>query len=481
MKTRLFSILVILAIGLAGITSPAQAQGYATSFTTSITYQNVGSAATTTLQILFYADQNDTTPITITRPSLAAGAGTSVGLASLDTVPANFKGSAVMQSYQPLLATLVQVPAAGGAVKNRPLSNGFAAGAPQTLIATVLKNMYGHNSIFSVQNVDSEANNINIKFYNTSAALIEDHTYTNVASGAAVYWDTGAAGDPLGTSFNGSAVVAATRTTGGADGAVVSSVMELEIAGVGAKSFEGVAEGATTYYMPSALCNYNIGGGKLTNTSYAVQNTSLTASASVNVNFDNGAHASATIGPGAKASFVACDATGSVQGYKGSATITATGASIIAMGKAYGGGLSTAFIGAAAGSGTAKVALPYVRWASDANYAAGVQQRTYITIQNIGAATITGNIVVQYLSCTGTVQTTHTITDDVASGAKVNSYATLGLPAITEFGICGTGYGGSVLITGPTLAELAVVARVVTQDTALGLTVGEDYNGINAP
>ena len=90
MKTRLFSILVILAIGLAGITQPAQAQAYTTSFTTSITYQNVGTAATTTLQILFYALPTTTTPITITRTNLAAGAGSSVYIGSVTEVSPGF-------------------------------------------------------------------------------------------------------------------------------------------------------------------------------------------------------------------------------------------------------------------------------------------------------------------------------------------------------------------------------------------------------
>jgi hypothetical protein len=484
MKTRLFTFLFILAIGLAGFTQPAQAQAYSTAFTTSITYQNVGTAATTTLQILFYASPTDTSPTIITRDPLAAGAGTSVSIGTLGSITPGFKGSAVMQADQPLLATLVQVPAAG-LVKNRPLSNGFAAGAPQSLIATVLKNSFSpaNNTVFSVQNVDSEANDINVKFYDTSATLAHEADFTNVAPGAAIYWDTGAAGDPLPSTFNGSAVVSATRG-GGGDGAIVSSAMELEVpvGAVGAKAFEGVAQGATTFFMPSALCNFDIGSGALTNTAFAVQNTDLTTSTDVTVTYSNGATQTKTIGGGAKASFVGCQATGATQNWKGSATITSTTTPVIAVGKAYGAGLSTAFVGAADGSGAEKVALPYVRWASDANWAAGVQQRVFITIQNNGPANITGDITVDYISCTGAVLGTHTITGGVLMGDKVNSRASLA--GLTEFGLCGGGgpqFGGGVMITGPAASELAVVARVQTLDTGLGITVGEDYNGINAP
>jgi hypothetical protein len=485
MKTRLFTVLIILAIGLAGFTRPAQAQAYATSFTTSITYQNVGTGPTTTLQILFYDTLNPATAITIDRPALAAGAGTSVSIGTLAQIGAGFKGSAVMQADQPLLATLVQVPAAG-AVKVRPLSNGFAAGAAQSLIATVLKNQFSptNDTVFSVQNVDSEDNNINVKFYNTSAVMVLEKNYLAVKSGSAVYYDTGAAGDLLPSPFNGSAVVTATRVAGGA-GAIVSSAMELEVTGVGAKAFEGVAQGATTFYMPSALCNFSIGVGLLTNTSYAIQNTSLTTATDVTVTFSNGATQTQNVGAGAKKSFVACNATSMTQNFNGSATVTSTGGiPVIAVGKAYGAGLSTAFVGAAAGSGTAKIALPYVRWASAANWAAGTQQRVFITIQNIGGATITGDITVQYVTCTGTIAGTHTITDDIAVGAKTNSNASRA--SLTEFGLCGGGgpqFGGGVMITAPAGSQLAVVARVSTLDTTPDpdVIVGEDYNGLNAP
>lgn len=484
MKARLFTILIILAIGLAGFTRPAQAQAYTTSFTTSITYQNVGTAATTTLQILFYASSTTTTPITITRDNLAAGAGTSVSIGTLSDITPGFKGAAVMQADQPLLATLVQVPASTSAVKVRPMSNGFAAGAAQSLIATVLKAQFGANTVFSVQNVDSEANDINIKFYNTSAALVEEQDFPGVEPGGAIYWDTGAAADPLPTPFNGSAVVTATRADGTTPGAIVSSAMELDITTNGAKAFEGVSQGATDFFMPSALCKFN-SSGALQDTSYAVQNTDLVNPTNVTVTYDNGVVDTKPIGPGSKASFVTCNATGMTTGFKGAATVHSDTTPIIAVGKAYNGGLSTAFVGAAAGSGTAKVALPYVRYANATNWASGAQQRSFITIQNIGTAPITGNITVKYVTCTGTIAGTHTITPPsggLVVGAKVNSNATNA--TLTEFGLCGGGgpqFGGGALVEAPAGSQLAVVVRVMTLDTASGLAVGEDYNGLNAP
>lgn len=470
MKLRLVTVLVILAIAFAGFIPAAQAQAYATSYTTSITYQNVGTASTTALQVVFYALPTSTTPITIARPNLAPGAGTSLYIGSLSEISSGFRGSAVMSSDQPMLATLVQLPQGSTTVKNRPISNGFSDGAAQSLIASVLKNTFGTTTVFSVQNVDSLTNNITIQFYNTSAALI--HTITaSIEPGAAFYVDAGLEAG-LGASFNGSAVVTALRSDS-SSGRIISSVMELEIVGTGNKAFEGVASGSTTFYMPSALCQA-FGG---TNTAYAVQNTSLTTATNVTVTYSNGATETQNIGPGAKKSFLACSATGMATGFNGSATVVSDTTPVVAIGKAYGLGLSTAFAGAS--SGSEKVGLPYVRWASDANWAAGTQQRVNLTIQNVGAATITGDIIVQYVDRDGVVVGTHTISTDLAVGAKANSNATNA--GLTEFGVyAGPQYGGGVLITAPAGSQIAVVARVSTQVSA-GVFASEDYNGMATP
>jgi hypothetical protein len=470
MKLRLITTLAILVVAFAGVVPNAHAQAYSTPYTTSITYQNVGGAATTTLQVLFYALPTTTTPITITRSNLAAGAGTSLFIGSLSEISAGFRGSAVMQADQPLIATLVQLPQGSTTVKNRPLSNGFSDGAAQSLIASVLKNTYDTTTVFSVQNVDSQTNDITVKFYNTSAVLI--HTITkSIEPGSAFYVDASLEAG-LGASFNGSAVITALRSDT-TSGKIISSVMELEILGTGNKAFEGVASGAKTFYMPSALCEA-FGG---TNSAYAVQNTSLTTATDVTVTYSNGATETQNILAGAKKSFVACNATGMVNGFSGSATIVSVTTDVIAVGKAYGLGLSTAFAGAS--SGSAHVGLPYVRWASDANWAAGTQQRVNLTIQNVGSSTITGDIVVKYIDRDGNLVGTHTISTDLAVGAKANSNASNA--GLTEFGVyTGPQFGGGAIIEAPAGSQIAAVARVSTQ-VSNGVFASEDYNGMITP
>ncbi len=477
MKNKVFTMLVVLTMLLSVFVGSASAQAYNAHFTTSITYVNVGSAETTTLDLLFYAAPEDTAPTSYTLANLAPNAAGSLFVGNLgdEIVPAGFQGDAIMQSDQPMLVTLVQIPMNAGNVKNRALSNGFSAGAPQALIATVLKNQFNANSIFSVQNADSEANNVEIGFYNTSAQLVYTMTKT-IEAGAPFYVDAGQL-TGLPDPFNGSAVVMASRA-GGGDGSIVSSVMELDITSIGLKAFEGVASGGLKFYMPSALC-LAFGGQQ---TSYAVQNTSLTDSTDVTVTYtDNNGDVTAetkSIGPGAKASFIACDVM--ADNTYGAAVVESSDQPVVAIGKAYGAGLSTAFNGVEVGY--TKIGLPYVRWATDANWAAGLGQRTNITIQNVGADLPEGDVItIAYVGPDGTVEGTHTYTVGVGglqNGAKFNSSAALaGLP---EFGYYGSIFGGAAIITGPDGSNLAAVARVSTQ-TSAGVFVSEDYNSQLVP
>jgi hypothetical protein len=174
MKNKLVTMFVVLTILLSVFVGSAGAQAYSAHFTTSITYVNVGTATTTALNLFFYADPADTSPTTYALPALDPLAAGSLFVGNLDDtiVPVGFQGDAIMESDQPMLVTLVQIPMDQPTVKNRALSNGFGVGAPQTLIATILKQMFGSNSIFSVQNADSEENTVVISFFDTSANMV---------------------------------------------------------------------------------------------------------------------------------------------------------------------------------------------------------------------------------------------------------------------------------------------------------------------
>lgn len=477
MKNKLFSMVIIVTILLSVFAGSASAQAYTAAFTTSITYVNVGTAATTNLTLWFYAAADDTSPTSYTLPALNPNAAGSLFVGNLDDtiVGDGFQGDAIMESDQPMLVTLVQIPQNTGAVRNRALSNGFSAGAPQALVATVLKNQYNTNTKFSIQNADSELNNVTVKFYNTAATKVYEFTQA-IQTGAAYYVDA-ATISGLGASFNGSAVVEAKRGDA-SPGAIVSSAMELGITDWALKAFEGVASGGTKYYMPSALC-LAFGG---TNTSYAIQNTSLTNSTDVTVTYTDNHGVSTdetkTIGAGAKASFIACDVM--ADNTYGAAVVESSAEPVVAIGKAYGAGLSTAFNGV--DTGYQVLGLPYVRWATDADYAAGAKQRTFITIQNVGPAIAAGEVIaIKYVGPDGSTKGTHNFTvpaGGLANGAKFTSNAHDA--GLNEFGYYGSQFGGAAVITGPTGAELAAVARVSSQ-TAPGVFVSEDYNSQPVP
>ena len=459
MKSKFFSIVIVFVLILAGISATrVEAGAYSTQFTTSVTYQNVGSGPAT-ISLVFYSE-NSATPIPITLPELAPLAGTSIYVGSIGDIGEGFKGSAVMSSNQPLVSTLVQVPKAGSGVSVRPMSNGFTSGNGYVLVPTVLKNKYDYTSIVSVQNVDSVVADFELIFVPVTGSPITIETQ-DVPVGATKYYDLGTI-STIPAGFNGSLQVFATKNETTDPALVVASAMELGLAGIGAYAFEGATDFSTLVYMPSALCQkYNA------DSSYAVQNTTA-APIDVTVTYSNGnVDGPHTLAAGAKKSFLGCEV--NPAGFIGSATITATG-DIVAMGKIYGGGLSTAFLGFS--EGASKVALPYVRWTTD-HWTDGTRQRSYIAIQNVGADLAAGEVVVNYYNNQGVLVGTETM-PAIPTGGKVNSTAENVAP---EFGYNPDGtYGGSAIVQGPPGSQLAVIVRV---QTASGdLIVGEDYSGI---
>jgi len=474
------AIMAFTSFGMASAQLPA----YQTSLVTSVTYQNVGTAAAS-VNFAFY-NQKDGTAINVAR-TLPQGAGDSLfvgGLTGTEALPEGFLGSAVLSSNQPVVATAVQIPdTTSTTVKNRPLSNGFSSGNANVLLATVLKNKFNTTSTFSIQNADTGNIDITLKIFNAddTAAAPVTITETNIPQGAAKTYDMGTLGNISANVFNGSATVTAVKSGTTTPANIVASVLEFSTVGGAVKAFEGVTEGANTVFMATALCDrFN----PLQRTAYAVQNTSTSETAAVTVSYSNGVSENANIGPGAKKSFNACNAPGAQANFTGAATITSSGAPIIVIGKAFfnapdPAGFETAFLGESVGS--AKLALPYVRYASDAKYLSGSRQRTNIAIQNIGSAAVS-NVTVQYLNKNGTVVGTHTIAS-IAPGAKANSspVSAGSGTALEEFGSPdanpGGGFGGAAVITAPAGSQLIAIGRV--SSSINGNLVAEDYNAMD--
>jgi hypothetical protein len=470
-------LLLSVVLLLASVGMVSAETGYETKFASAITYQNVSNAPA---HVVFsFYNEKSASAHTVER-DLAANAGSSLALGSLsgaEALPVGFMGSAVLSSDQSIVATLVQIPQpTTSTVRNRPLSNGFSAGAPQVLLASVLKNQFNTSSKFSIQNASDGAVDITVKFFRVGElAAAHTMTETNVPAGAAKYYDAGAITE-LGPAFDGSAVASAVATGTANAANIVGTVLELQTNNVGVRAFEGIPSSAAgnTVYMATALCQ-----AFGTTSAYAVQNTSSADAANVTVTYSNGATETASIAAGGKRSFSGCT-TGVPAGFSGAATITSTGAPIVVIGKVGGSGRYTAFLGET--SGAAKLALPYVRW-SETKFSTGQYQRGAIAIQNIGGAAVNG-VSVRYLNKNGQVVGTHTIAS-IPAGEKSNSNAMMatatnpGTQELSEFGNPeanpGGGFGGSVIVEGPSGSQLVAIVRISSQ-TAAGI-VAEDYNG----
>lgn len=463
----LFVLVALLALGMA--TTVFAGPAYNASYTTAVTYQNVGSAEAN-IVFTFYPEDS-ATGVNVER-TLPAGAGASLFLGSVSEVSAGFRGSAVVSSDQPIVATMVQI-SSDGDVRNRPLSNGFSGGASSILLPSVLKNQFNTTSQFSIQNVHSGAVDLTVTLVDT-AGNETVVTHSNLPAGAAKYYDMGTLADVTSGSFNGSATITAVAAGTTTPAPIVGSVMELSTNSGAVSSFEAVTSGANTIYMATGLCNaFNA------TSFYAVQNTG-DASTDVTVSFagNQTGTSTATIAPGAKASFNACNADGIDAGFSGSATVTAD-QPIVVLGKVSGGGNSTAFLGEAAGSDA--LALPYVRF-TQSGWDNGTRQRSFIAVQNIGDTEVSG-VTIEYLDKNGNVVGTHAL-DPIPAGAKANSNptrATGDTANLAEFGTPdanpGGGFGGGAVVSGPDGSTLIAVVRVQS-NVGGGSVVGEDYSAI---
>ena len=417
-RVTMIALVLVLAFGVMVYAAPAEASARTASWVVSVTYQNVG-ANSANVHVDFYPEGNGTA-IPFDPPALGAGAGASFFIGSVSGLPASFRGSAVMSSTEPLVATVVQFSQDPG-FKMRMLSNGFSSsdGSNQYLIASTLMNKFNRTTIFSIQNAADADVEATVKFYDADNAGNLASTVKHVIpAGSSKYIemdkpaDTGLPGAT--TVFNGSAILTAVLNSDKSTPAnVVSAASELYTnKNVGA-NFEGVplSRAANIIYMATGLCQrFGL------DTFYAVQNASLTTSASVSVQYFNTDGTSKTtdgpynIGPGQKKSISTCAPNSGMDmsNFTGSAKLTST-SPIVAIGKAQGSvgagsataDVFTAFMGEP--QGASKLALPFIRWANDANFNdpanVGGKQRAFIAIQNLETFPIKVNV--KYYAKTG--------------------------------------------------------------------------------
>jgi hypothetical protein len=405
MKKRIIAFILVGAISMV-LTAMAQAQSATNQvWTSSITYYTP-SDTPGTLTISFYPEGSGT-PITLPSISLVPHKAGSLFVGGVSELGAFTRGSAILISDVPVVATYVQF-AAPPETNNygRLIYSGFKNGAPTFYIPTFLKRQFGSTSLVGIQNLEGFDAEIRVRFYAVGSSTPADERVYTVPGGSSIIIpanDTSRVNLPDG--FNGSVVIQANRQGDSSTPArVVASAQETDDNGRGAYAFEGVASGANLIYMATMLCNA-FGTGQTSY--YAIQNISLSDPSSVRVFFydTNGNLIGQThvqsVGPGNKWSVNPCDYISA--GVSGSAVISATGAPVVAIGKVKDNiGMATAFVGQATG-GT-KVVAPYIRWAATPTD----EWRTYVAIMNVGEASAT-SIQVRYYDGNGTLRATHNV------------------------------------------------------------------------
>lgn len=494
------AVAIALILGMLGSYSVARAGALTAAFTSSITYQNVGTGPATISMSFRQAGTTDEKVFNVA--NLAAGAGASLFVGSVAGVLPG-PNSAIISSNQPLVATVVQFVNGDPSFRMRLLSNGLQASdaSNQYLVATVLLNKFDRTTVFSVQNTESFAVDATVKFYDAdnNGALAGTKTFT-IPSLSSKYINMSQSADTgLGsrTVFNGSAIVTATKQGDASTaGKVVASANEYYVSRNVAAAFEGtpLSQASNTVYMATGLCR-NSG----LETFYAVQNASLTDSATVTVNYrDQSGNPKTsdgpyTIGHGQKVSISTCNPSSKVDmsNFSGSATIVSTGAKIVALGKAQSiiGSTDPRYVDvftifAGQPSGANKLALPFVRWAKDADFNAasnnGGKQRAFLAIQNLENKSI--KVIVDYNDKVGKTVGTQKLTIPALSKAQSNASTAGALDASGQFGYYNDNtFGGAVIIrpdpadAGSANAKFIAIARVQHPGA------GEDYNGQVTP
>ena len=473
MKRKLF--LLVAFVFLFGVFAMTTRSAYAQSatnapWTSSITYYTPSPTGATAV-VSYYAEGSATAVDVVNLTLSGHGAG-SIFIGAT-AVPAGFQGGAVISSSETVVATGVLFAGSGQSGNyGRMLYSGFSESkADDTFfIPTVLYKTFGSTSALGIQNIESTTTTVTLKLYAAGSTTPTSTKVYNIPAQSSQVVSASELSLPVG--FSGSGTI----TTNG--GRVVAVAQETDDAGRGAYAFEGVAAGASKVYMASMLCNAF--GGQ--NSFYAIQNASLTAAASVKIDFYNTSGTivatmpATNISAGGKLSVNPCTQ-GVAAGTSGSAVITSLGASptpIIAIGKVKApNGLATAFVGESAG--TTSSASPYIRWTANASS----EFRAYIAVMNVGTVAAT-DVTATYYDAAGNPTTVAlaTATSTLAPYVKVNTNA-LTAGAVDGGGEFGTaastaGVGGALEITSD--QPVVVVVRL-TRAVSLGATTlfGEDY------
>jgi len=395
----------------------------------------------------------------------------------------NFEGGAVISATVPIVAVYKQT--VEGATPYSPvLYTSFdsgLAGSGKYFIPSVQHSVLFDTKI-GIQNVESQKITITLNFYDQAGALAVVPPVQQIVDEQKSF--VFKASDYLAEGFDGSLVIQAIVNDGLSTPAkMVAAAQEIQAGGRRAYAFEGMKEGITKLYMPSAPCEY---GSNTQTATLDVQNTGSAPATIQAVFYDTNGVSVATYTPassipvGAKLSINACDDSihDLTAGKNLVAVINASSSSIAAVGKVSSkDGLLTAFTGQvapteASSDGKYRTLVPYVEWS-----ATSTGYRTYITVLN-ASGQAAQDVRAIYYTPDGRVSKAKTHTLASASNPLASNGFRSTNPSAARVIPRGTrGFLGAVIVESD--QPLTVLVRVIrTTRVRNYTTLGDDYNGI---
>jgi hypothetical protein len=494
-RAAFLMIILVLALGVLGpetaLAQPSAASASAT-WSSNIIYFNLSNIPLDSksqpipknLTVAFNGNgtsinQNDTISYQYFSNTILAG-----------SIGKSFAGSAVVSAEVPVVAVYKQVASSSNPY-SPILYTSFSAdqAGNGTFYVPSVQRGPTYVSQIGIQNIEAVALDISLDFYpddGSSKITFAPPQNPVQSQNSAVFKLSDLSGFPM--SFKGALVIHAVPHVPDSSSTdyIVAVVQEVQSNGRAAYAYEGAASGASTIYMPSAMCN----AGKTQQTTYyAIQNVNKDPGTATITYYDGlgnpvGAPlTTATIPANGKVSVSTCDPLVKVA-TAGKTVMSAviTGNSLVAMGKVQSNdGLMTAFLGSSQPPATNQpdgqyhVALPYVEWSNST-----LGFRSYIAVMNASGSPAI-NIIVNYYRRNGkaapilapmhlasgntplAANTKRTTEPDQVPGALDKSKSFLGAVEV---------------ISDQPVVVIVRVQRGVSGVPAI-TTLGEDYSGIN--
>jgi hypothetical protein len=458
------------------------------SYVTEIFCTNVGSAATTTFQIIFYGSDSSTIIVSYSDPTpIDPGTSRSYFTPSLSpSLPSSFIGSAVVTADQPMECDVnTEINGTNVGTSTNPSRFGTSGGIDSNKVSNklyasqVIKDYSGWNSYFAVQNTESTDITVNVSYtdrYGTAYPLAKESVVIPAQSNHVFYQNENA---NLPSQFMGGATISSTGK--------MAAVVNFFNSGADSttsqfSSYNAIASGANKLFVPNFVRNFYGYQGGLSVQNVGQANTSVTITFSFAGN--SYVYNSGTIVPGATIAMYAPDiveltAVDLLNVYQrtGSAIIqAAAGGSIVANINIDNRGSCTTGV---------ECGTIQTNWLGhSATYSAvvdGTQTNTIYFVQvarHVGTADFSGGY--QFANTTN-ISTTCTISFPAAPAANQTNVSLGGYGTISVFAPnvpnLPDGYNGSVVVTcgQPILGISNISAR---NESYLGDSFGQT-NGYN--